>query len=73
MTTVRNRLLGFLAAELVMMVISVTLWIQSLGGLRRMYDDDSYPVSLFMLPATSLMISTLFFVILVLPIVQLAR
>ena len=38
-----------------------------------MYNDESYPISLVMVPVTGLLVSALFFFIAVLPSVQLAR
>ncbi|HEX7261576.1 MAG TPA: hypothetical protein VF258_07145 [Luteolibacter sp.] len=56
-----------------MVLLYVGMWMQSVGGIRGMHDDESYPVSLVIVPVTGLLVSALIFAIAVLPIVQLAR
>ena len=73
MIAFRHAFLGVCAAAAVMIPYYVAFWLYSIGGLRGMYDDDSYPMSLVGVPIVAAIFSAIAFWIWVFPSALLAR
>jgi len=72
-TVIRHPLKGFLLSAMVMTLFYIVFWLIDIGGMKGMYDDDSYPVSMVFVPMIGALVSSIIFLILVLPSVLISR
>jgi len=73
MITIRHQFLGIVACALVMIPAYIGLWLVDIGGLVGMMNDDSYPMSIFMLPLIAAILSGVAFWLAVFPFAHFAR
>ena len=67
----RHTFLGVLAAAAVMIPFYVALWLVDIGGLAGMMNDDSYPVSIVIVPLMAALFSGVAFWVGVYPVARL--
>ena len=65
--------LGVIASGLVMIPIYIGLWLYEVGGTKGMMNDDSYPMSIFLMPVVAALVSGGVFWIVVFPWAQASR
>ena len=65
--------LGVIASAVVMIPIYLGLWLYEVGGTRGMMKDDSYPMSIFLMPLMAALVSGGVFWIVVFPWAQASR
>jgi hypothetical protein len=73
MIAIRHTFSGIIAAAFVMIPFYIALWLIDIGGLGGMMDDDSYPFSIFLLPAIAAIFSGVAFWIGVFPFAHLGK
>ena len=73
MIAIRNVFLGIIACAIVMIPSYIGLWLVDIGGLGGMMDDDSYPMSIVILPVIAAIFSGIAFWMGVFPFAHLAR
>jgi hypothetical protein len=73
MIKIRRTFLGVIACSLVMIPIYLGLWLFEIGGTKGMMSDDSYPMSIFLMPLIAALVSGFVFWIVIYPWAQMTR